>query len=411
MMSIDWLKVHRLEKEVAPQLQAIDELVERNQEKVLTAFHDAAIAETHLLGSTGYGFDDRGREQLDEVFARAFGAQQALVRPTFVSGTHALAVSLFALLRPGDNLLYATGMPYDTLRPVIGLQGANQGSLCDYGVSFDYVDLTEQGTLQIEAILEHLLPVTKVVAIQRSAGYAWRRALTIAEISEAIAAIKSVRKDIFVLVDNCYGEFTELSEPSDVGADLTVGSLIKNPGGGLAPTGGYIVGTEAAVTQAAYRLTAPGIGSHSGSYENYRLFYQGLFLAPHVVGQALKGNVFSAKALTEAGYTCEPSVQDTHGDIVLRVRLGRAERLIAFCQAIQRYSPIDAHVLPEPWQMPGYSDEVIMASGAFISGSSIELSADGPLREPYIAYLQGGLTYEHVKIAVTQAIEEMNRRC
>ncbi len=411
MTSIDWKTVHRLEQEIAPQLQAIDEIVERNQAKVLTAFHDAAIAESHLFGSTGYGFDDRGREQLDEVFAQAFGAQQALVRPTLVSGTHALAVSLFALLRPGDNLLYATGMPYDTLRPVIGLQGSNQGSLRDYGISFDYVDLTEHGTLQIDTILEHLLPVTKVVAIQRSAGYTWRRALTITEISEAIAAIKSVRPDIFVLVDNCYGEFTELSEPSDVGADLTVGSLIKNPGGGLAPTGGYIVGTKAAVTQAAYRLTAPGIGSHSGSYENYRLFYQGLFLAPHVVGQALKGNVFAAKALTEAGYTCAPSVQETRGDIVLRVRLERAERLIAFCQTIQRYSPIDAHVSPEPWQMPGYSDEVIMASGAFISGSSIELSADGPLREPYIAYVQGGLTYEHVKIAVMQAIEEMNRRC
>lgn len=403
--------MHDLEREIAPYLQAVEHIAERNQAKVLAAFHDAAISETHLFGSTGYGFDDRGREQLDEVFARTFGAQKALVRPTLVSGTHALAVSLFALLRPGDNLLYATGMPYDTLQPVIGLIGDGQGSLRDFGVSFDYVDLTEQGTLQIDVIKKHLLPSTKVVAIQRSAGYVWRRSLTISEISEAITEIKSVRPDIFILVDNCYGEFTELREPSDVGADLTVGSLIKNPGGGLAPTGGYIVGTTAAVMQTAYRLTAPGIGSHSGSYENYRLFYQGLFLAPHVVLQALKGNLFTAKAMTKAGYECAPAVEETRGDIVLRVRLGSAERLIAFCQAIQRYSPVDAHVLPEPWQMPGYRDEVIMASGAFVSGSSIELSADGPLREPYIAYLQGGLTYEHVKIAVMQAIEEMNRRC
>ena len=408
MKEIRWQAIEHIEDQIAPILRAIDRVADFNQAKVLQAFHDAGIAETHLFGSTGYGYDDRGREQLDEVFARAFGAQKALVRPGLVSGTHALTVALFALLRPGDTLLYATGMPYDTLYSVIGLRESGQGSLRDFGVSFASVDLTDQGTLDLKQILDHLTISTKVVAIQRSAGYAWRPALTIEQIGEAVRQIKSVRPDIYILVDNCYGEFTELLEPSDVGVDLTVGSLIKNPGGGIAPTGGYLVGTNEAVEKAAYRMTAPGIGSESGSYENYRLFYQGLFLAPHIVSQALKGNVFAAQALTNAGYLCAPAPTQARGDIVLRIRLGSEQRLIAFCQAIQRYSPIDAHVMPQPWQMPGYEDRVIMAAGAFVQGSSIELSADGPLREPYIAYLQGGLTYSHVKIAIMQAMENLN---
>lgn len=401
-------RIEEIEKIIAESLGAIDRLVDENQETVLNAFAKAQVSESDLFGSTGYGLGDRGREQLDRVFAYAFGAEAGLVRPAFASGTHALSVALFALLRPGDELLYATGTPYDTLAPVIGIRGRNMGSLAEFGVTFSCVALGAGDRMDIPAIIAAISPATTVVAIQRSAGYAWRRSLCVQEIGDAIAAIRAVHPHVRFLVDNCYGEFTETREPSAVGADLVVGSLIKNAGGGIAPTGGYIVGTQEAVAKAAYRLTAPGIGAKSGSYENYRLFFQGLFLAPHVVGQALKGNLFAAQALTEIGLTCapEPSTQ-ARGDIVLRIQFQSADRLVSFCQAIQCASPIDAHVRPEPWQMPGYEDPVIMAAGAFVQGSSIELSADGPLREPYIGYLQGGLTYAHVKIAILRAVDKL----
>ena len=397
----------RIEASIGEALSAIDHLADRNQAKVLQAFSQEQIADTHLFGSTGYGYDDRGREKLDALFARVFGAQAGLVRPMIVSGTHALSLGLFALLRPGDHLLYATGMPYDTLHSVIGLRGEGQGSLREFGVTFDAVALCEDGVPDYEAIGKAINKNTKVVAIQRSAGYAWRPALTMVQIAKIVELVKKVAPQCLTFVDNCYGEFTDLVEPPEVGVDLTVGSLIKNPGGGLAPTGGYLVGTKEAIEQVAYRLTAPGIGAECGSYENYRLFYQGLFMAPHTVAQALKCSLFAAKALSEAGFNCAPKVSEPRNDIVLRIALQSAKNLVAFCQAIQRCSPIDSHVIPEPWQMPGYADPVIMAAGAFVQGSSIELSADGPLREPYLAYLQGGLTYSHGKIAILQAIRDL----
>ena len=403
----DWMFAERIEASIGEALSAIDRLADRNQAKVLEAFSEEQIADTHLFGSTGYGYDDRGREKLDALFARVFGAQAGLVRPMIVSGTHALSLGLFALLRPGDHLLYVTGMPYDTLHSVIGLRGEGQGSLREFGVTFDAVALCEDGTPDYEAIGKAINKNTKVVAIQRSAGYAWRPALTMKQIAKIVEVVKKAAPKCLTFVDNCYGEFTDFVEPPEVGVDLTVGSLIKNPGGGLAPTGGYLVGTKVAIEQVAYRLTAPGIGAECGSYENYRLFYQGLFIAPHTVAQALKCNLFAAKALSEAGFSCAPKVSEPRNDIVLRIALQSAKNLVAFCQAIQRCSPIDSHVIPEPWPMPGYADPVIMAAGAFVQGSSIELSADGPLREPYIAYLQGGLTYSHGKIAILQAIRDL----
>ncbi|KUO96808.1 aminotransferase class I/II-fold pyridoxal phosphate-dependent enzyme [Ferroacidibacillus organovorans] len=397
-----------IEKEIAPQCARIDELVDANQEKVLRAFQAVNLSDAHLFGSTGYGYSDRGREQLDHVFARSLGAERAIVRASIASGTHALSIAFFGLLRPGDELLYATGEPYDTLAPVIGLRGEGMGSLREFGVAFRTVSLSESGKLDLARILAAVTPQTKVIAFQRSAGYAWRRALSIAELKEAFAAIRRAHPDIRLLVDNCYGEFTEENEPTDVGADVIVGSLIKNPGGGIAPTGGYIAGTHAAIETISYRVTAPGIGAEAGSYENYRLFFQGLYLAPHVVGQALKGSVFAAALLQKNGYLCEPSADLLPRDLVLKIRLETPGRLLAFCRAIQANSPIDAHVKPEPWAMPGYEDPVIMAAGAFVQGASLELSADGPLRPPYTVYLQGGLTYSHVKLAVTAAVKAMS---
>lgn len=397
-----------IENEIAPQCAQIDELVDFNQEKVLNAFQAAHLSDAHLFGSTGYGYSDRGREQLDYVFARALGADRAIVRASIASGTHALSIAFFGLLRPGDELLYATGEPYDTLAPVIGLRGKGMGSLREFGVTFNSVSLTETGHLDLAGILAAVKPQTRVIAFQRSAGYAWRRALSIAELRLAFAALRRAHPHVFVLVDNCYGEFTEEKEPTDVGADVIVGSLIKNPGGGIAPTGGYIAGTNEAIEMISYRVTAPGIGSEAGSYENYRLFFQGLYLAPHVVGQALKGSVFAAALLAKNGYSCEPAADILPRDLVLKINLKTPERLLAFCRAIQANSPIDAHVRPEPWAMPGYEDPVIMAAGAFVQGSSLELSADGPLRSPYTVYLQGGLTYAHVKLAVTAAVDAMS---
>lgn len=403
----DWAWIETVEQAVRDIVARIEKVVDRNQAKVLSAFQQAQVSESHLWGSTGYGYGDRARDQLDAVFASAFGAEAALVRPHFVSGTHALAVAFFGLLRPGDQLLYGTGSPYDTLHPVIGLSGTGMGSLRDFGVRYDFVPLCEDGSIDLPALTARMDDSTKVVALQRSAGYAWRRSLTVRDIGEAVAAVKSVKSDVFVVVDNCYGEFTEELEPSQVDADLTVGSLIKNPGGGIAPTGGYLVGTERAVQLASFRLTAPGLGGEAGSHESYRLYFQGLFLAPHIVGEALKGLAFASEAFTRAGFECAPRPSDPRGDLVLRVKTGSAARLLALCRAVQQAAPVDAHVTPEPWAMPGYNDPVVMASGAFIQGSSMELSADGPLREPYTAYLQGGLTYSHVKLAVLTALRAM----
>lgn len=402
-----WSFAQQVEEEIAGELQRIDRLVDRNQLKTLDAFRAERVSDAHLFGSTGYGYGDAGRERLDRLFARIFGAEAALVRPQIVSGTHALAAAFFGLLRPGDTLLYATGEPYDTLRAVIGSAGAGTGSLREFGVGFDSVELRPEGRVDLEALISRMDRRTKVVAVQRSPGYAWRRALGVEEIAEVARAVKERNPSAWVVVDNCYGEFTEDAEPTEVGADLVAGSLIKNPGGGLAPTGGYIAGRRDAVNLAAHRLTAPGLGAETGSHEIYRLYYQGVFLAPHVTGEALKGNVFAAAALGRAGFQCAPEWHEPRRDIVLRVRLGSSARLLQFCRAIQANSPVDAHVVPEPWNMPGYESPVVMAAGGFVQGASIELSADAPMREPYIAYLQGGLTYSHVKIAVLRALEEM----
>ncbi len=404
----EWQLAEEVDKLLEDRYRAIDRVVAKNQEKVLSAFWEAEIGDHQLFGSTGYGYGDRGREQLELLYAKAFSGEAALVRPHFVSGTHALTVAFFGLLRPGDTLLYITGKPYDTLQTVIGADVEAQGSLRDYGIHYDEVNLREDGSIDIEQALTKITQSVRVIGIQRSPGYAWRRALSVNEIGDAIKKIKESHPHVRVVVDNCYGEFTDEQEPSAFGADLTVGSLIKNPGGGLAPTGGYLVGNKAAVELASYRLTAPGIGAESGSYENYRLFFQGLFMAPHIVGQALKGNLFASKFLEGLGYTCAPSSSEFVRDLVLKINLGSEQRLISFCQAIQSASPVDAHALPEPWLMPGYQDPVIMAAGTFVQGSSIELSADGPIRHPYIAYMQGGLTLEHVKIAMIHVMRKLN---
>ncbi|PWI58431.1 aminotransferase class I/II-fold pyridoxal phosphate-dependent enzyme [Sulfoacidibacillus thermotolerans] len=410
MNETKWNKIEEIERSIVHLLSQVDRLIDRNQAKVLRAFTAAKLSESDLHGSTGYGLGDRGREQLEAVYASVFGAEAAIVRPSIASGTHALAIAYFGLLRPGETLLYATGQPYDTLQAVIGTDSSatsDQGTLRDFGIGFRSIALTNDEHIDLSALLSAIDATTKVVAFQRSPGYAWRRALSVAELGVAIAQIKQRYPDLFVVVDNCYGEFTDIVEPTEVGADLVVGSLIKNPGGGLAPTGGYLVGTKTAVQLASSRLTAPGIGAEMGSYEQYRLFFQGLFLAPHIVGQAIKGNIFAAAAFQAVGLECAPQPEAAHDDIVLRIKLGTASRVVQFCQAIQQSSPIDSHVLPEPWNMPGYQDQVIMAAGTFISGASIELSADGPIRPPFVVYLQGGLTYSHVKLAIVEALDRM----
>ncbi len=403
----EWEIASEVDDALRERYRKIDRIAVRNQEKVLAAFWEAGIGDHHFFGSTGYGYDDGGRERLERVFAKAFAAEAALVRPHLASGTHALGVAYFGLLRPGDTLLYATGQPYDTLQTVIGEPVSTVGSLKEFGVRYREVKLLPDGGIDVDGMLAAIDQSVRVVAFQRSPGYAWRRAMSVAELGVAIQAVKRAYPQVYVVVDNCYGEFTEWEEPTAYGADLAVGSLIKNPGGGLAPTGGYLVGTQQAVDLAGYRLTAPGIGREVGSYENYRLFFQGLFMAPHTVGQALKGNLFASELLRRHGYACSPGATEDIRDIVLKIRLGSRDRLIAFCKAIQSASPVNSHVAPEPWAMPGYQDPVIMAAGTFVQGASIELSADGPVKPPYVAYLQGGLTLAHVQVALLMALRRL----
>jgi cystathionine beta-lyase family protein involved in aluminum resistance len=402
-----WKRVEEAEQAVQSVWKRIDEIVLWNQHKVLSAFHRQQVADYHFAGSSGYGYNDRGREILEAVYADIFGAEAALVRPHIISGTHAIALALFGVLRPGDHLLYASGKPYDTLKQVIGDPGdkTNEGSLHDFGVAFSYVPLQENGLPDIEAVKRAIQPNTRMIGIQRSSGYDWRPSLTLAHIAELIRAIRSVKEDVVVFVDNCYGEFCERLEPTQVGADLVVGSLIKNPGGGLAPSGGYVVGKETYVRQAAARWSVPGIGAEGGAmFGTSRSLFQGLFLAPHIVGQALKGAVLAAYVFEQMGLNTSPRWDAERTDILQAIQFGDRERLIQFCQSIQASAPVDAHVRPEPWAMPGYQDEVIMAAGAFIQGSSIELSADGPIRPPYIGYMQGGLTYEHCKLTLMRVL-------
>lgn len=398
----------RVEERIAARLKEIDRQIERNQWKVLKAFREEGVGEHHFASSTGYGYDDLGRAVLERVTAKVFGAEAALVRPHIISGTHAIAACLYGVLRPGDELLYITGTPYDTLHRVIGSAADGSGSLCDYGITYREVPLTPEGRVDFDAVRAAIGPNTRCVGIQRSRGYADRPSFSVADIEEMIRRVRRYAPEAVIFVDNCYGEFVEDEEPTAKGADLMAGSLIKNPGGGLAKSGGYIAGKRKWVERAAARLVAPGIGMEGGAtYNHLRDYFQGLFLAPHTVGQALKGAVFAAAMMAEAGISTSPAWDDPRTDIIQQIRFGDPELLIAFCRGIQEASPVDAHLTPEPAPMPGYDDPVIMAAGTFVQGASIELSADGPLRPPFIAYMQGGLTYAHVKIAILRSLDRL----
>ncbi|CAM3743467.1 aminotransferase class I/II-fold pyridoxal phosphate-dependent enzyme [Alkalicoccus chagannorensis] len=408
----NWMKeAEEIQRSLAASFERIGQVVEANQRKVLQAFRSRQVSDFHFQEITGYGYDDSGREVLEQVYADVFGAEAALVRPQFVSGTHAISTALFGLLRPGQELLYITGAPYDTLEEVIGIRSGveNQGTLKDFDIKYDQVPLRENN-IDIPAVLARIRRETRVVGIQRSRGYDDRRSIPIEEIREAVAAVKKKHPHVYVFVDNCYGEFVEREEPPAAGADITAGSLIKNPGGGLVRTGSYLAGTKEAVDRCAYALTAPGIGAEGGaSLGILREMFQGLFLAPHTVGEAWKGAEFTAALLQRAGMETDPAPGGHRTDLIQSVSFPEADTMIAFCQEIQAGSPIDAHVRPQPSYMPGYEHDVIMAAGTFIQGASIELSADGPLRPPYRAYIQGGLTFEHVKIAVLDAVIELDK--
>lgn len=407
---LEWL-AEEAERLAGDKLGEIDRTAERNQWKVIRAFQKHQVSDFHFAGSTGYGYNDRGREVLDAVYSDVFGAEAALVRPHFVSGTHTIGCALFGVLRPGDELLYITGRPYDTLHKVIGKPGDGTGSLQDFGVAYREVPLLEDGGLDWEKIEVSINDKTRVIGIQRSRGYSWRSSFTVGQIGEMVRRVKAVKPDVLVFVDNCYGEFTEQVEPTEVGVDLMAGSLIKNPGGGLAETGGYIAGTASAVEAAAFRLTAPGIGGEVGAtLGTLRPMYQGLFLAPHLVGQAVKGSVLAAALFEKLGFETHPRWDAQRTDLIQAVRFGSPDHLIAFVQGIQQAAAVDAHVVPEPWDMPGYEHPVIMAAGTFIQGGSLELSADAPIREPYIAYMQGGLTFAHAKYGILTALYNLVKR-
>lgn len=400
--------VEEVEAQIDARVREINKMADFNQFKVLRAFQEEEVSDYHFAPSTGYGYDDVGRSTLERIYAKVFGGEAALVRPQIISGTHAIAICLFGLLRPGDELMYITGAPYDTLEEVVGVRGNGQGSLKDYGIGYQAIPLTAEGAVDYERVSQSISDKTKVIGIQRSRGYADRPSFPVEQIREMVRFVKELKPDVIVFADNCYGEFTEALEPTQVGVDIMAGSLIKNPGGGLAKTGGYIVGKEDLVTLASYRMAAPGIGAEGGAslYSLHEMF-QGFFLAPHVVGEALKGATFTAGMLERLGFRTNPKWHEERTDLIQSVEFGSAEKLIAFCQGIQKASPVDSHVRPEPSDMPGYADKVIMAAGAFIQGASIELSADGPLREPYLGFVQGGLTYSHVKVGVLTALDSL----
>lgn len=388
----------------------IDEIAQINQLKVIHAMQKQKVSEECFSRSTGYGYNDYGRDTLEKVYADCFHTEDALVRPQITCGTHALALALMSNLRPGDELLSASGKPYDTLEEVIGIRPA-VGSLAEYGITYRQVDLLKNGSFDYEGMKNAINDKTKIVAIQRSKGYQARPTLSTSAIGELITFVKKIRPGIICMVDNCYGEFVELQEPSDVGADMTVGSLIKNPGGGLAPVGGYIAGTKECVENAAYRLTSPGLGKEVGaSLGVMQQFYQGLFFAPVVTAGALKGAIFAANIYEKLGFHVVPNASEPRYDIIQAVTLESPERLCAFCEGIQAAAPVDSFVTPEPWDMPGYDSQVIMAAGAFVQGASIELSADGPMREPYHVYFQGGLTWYHAKLGILMSLQKLYER-
>ncbi|HLR42336.1 MAG TPA: aminotransferase class I/II-fold pyridoxal phosphate-dependent enzyme [Pseudogracilibacillus sp.] len=400
--------IQKIEEACTPHYTAINQTVEVNQKKVLEAFQAEQIGDFHFSSSDGYGYDDSGRDGLEAIYARVFGGEDALVRPQLVSGTHAIATALYAMLRPGDELLYITGSPYDTLDQVIGKNTENTGSLRDYGVLYNEVLLNDDHTIDYEGIKAAMNEKTKVIGIQRSKGYENRPSFTIAEIEEMVQYVKAIDENVIVFVDNCYGEFVEEKEPNEVGADIIAGSLIKNPGGGLVRAGGYIVGKEDLVELAANRLTAPGLGKDAGAtLHMLQEMYQGFFLAPHVVGEALKGAVFTSRLMDYVNIETAPAFDDKRTDIIQSMTFHDEDKMIAFCEQIQANSPVNSYVAPYPSEMPGYEERVIMAAGTFIQGASIELSVDGPIKPPYTAFLQGGLTYAHVKIAIVATVEKL----
>ena len=395
--------------DIEDRFASIDERAEINQLKVIHAMQKNRVSESHLWGSTGYGYNDSGRDTLEKVYADIFHCEDALVRSQITCGTHALTIALSSILRPGDELLSPVGKPYDTLEGIIGMEGTHtKGSLKEFGISYRQVDLVGDSEFDYEGIRQAINEKTKLVTIQRSKGYALRKTFSVDQIGKLIRFIKSVKSDVICMVDNCYGEFVEEREPLDVGADMIVGSLIKNPGGGLAPIGGYIVGKKECVENAAYRLTSPGLGKEVGASLNViSSFYQGLFQAPVVTAGALKGAIFAANIYERLGFAVVPNGTESRHDIIQAVTLNSPEGLIAFCKGIQAAAPVDSYVTPEPWAMPGYDSDVIMAAGAFVQGSSIELSADGPLREPYAVYFQGGLTWYHAKLGILMSLQKL----
>ena len=398
------------EREVSPVFEELDDIMTYNQYKVLDVFQKNRLADRHFSWNTGYGYDDAGREMIEKVYADVFHAEAALCRPTLVNGTHALAITLLGLLRPGDELIYCTGTPYDTLETVIGLKNyePGNGSLKDYGVTYKQVELLPDGNIDFEGLRNAISDKTRMVTLQRSTGYGWRKAITIDKIEEWASFVSDINPDIIKMVDNSYGEFLDTKEPTDVGADVMAASLIKNPGGGLALTGAYVAGRKDLINRIQYRMTCPGIGGECGlTFGQTRSMFQGLFIAPRVVNGAVKGAVLCGRVFEKLGYDVCPKPEDKRSDIIEAVRLGTPEAVVSFCQGVQAAAPIDSYVRPIPWDMPGYDDQVVMAAGAFVQGSSIELSADAPIREPYNVYFQGGITYEHSKFGVIKALQAL----
>lgn len=400
--------VKEAEAAVSSAFQALDDITAYNQYKVLSALQKHKIADMHFAWNTGYGYDDPGRDAVEKIYAEIFGTEAALVRPTIVNGTHALAITLMGVLRPGDELIYCSGGPYDTLEEVIGIRGEGMGSLKDYGITYKQVELLPDGSIDLEMLGKTISEKTKMVSVQRATGYGWRKSITVNQIAELTAFVHKINSDIVCMADNCYGEFLDVKEPTNAGIDVMAGSLIKNPGGGLALTGGYVCGRSDLIEKISYRMTCPGIGAECGlTFGQTRSILQGIFMAPKVVNGAVKGAILCAKVYEMLGYEVCPGVTDDRSDIIQAVKLGSPEAVVAFCEGIQAAAPIDAHVTPVPWEMPGYESEVVMAAGAFVQGSSIELSADAPIREPYNVYFQGGLTYEHSKFGVLKSVNQL----
>ena len=403
--------VKSAEAEIQHKFQELDDIMAYNQYKILSALQENKLSDMHFGWNTGYGYDDPGRDAIERIYADIFHTDSALVRPTIVNGTHALAITLLGVLRPGDELIYCTGRPYDTLEEVIGLRGSGNGSLRDYGISYKQVDLLPDGSIDLGGIKKAVSEKTRMVTVQRATGYGWRKAITIEQIEEGARFVSGLSPHIVKMVDNCYGEFLDIKEPTDAGADVIAGSLIKNPGGGLALTGGYVAGRGDLIDKIQYRMTCPGIGGECGlTFGQTRTMLQGLFQAPKVVNGAVKGAVLCGKVYEKLGFQVCPSAEDVRSDIIQAVKLNTPEALEIFCQAIQAAAPVDSHVVPVPWDMPGYESQVVMAAGAFVQGSSIELSADAPMREPYCVYFQGGLTYEHSKFGVIKSADALLKK-